>query len=156
VLWAPLLDASGFFKEAFRSQLITEQKDAVAKPTGRKELESRLARGEAVEGVAHSIQARLFQSSDGRSLEAEMGPAPRPVLMLPISHSTNLRPDLSAVADRWRAAGFDVDARIVRGDETWWLINDRWHDESTRPMTRHLIKETTGWLLARTTDQEDA
>ncbi|HET9333050.1 MAG TPA: alpha/beta hydrolase, partial [Gemmatimonadota bacterium] len=67
VFWVPLLDGSAFFKEAFRSRLVLERKDAVQDPVGRKELESRLRSGEPVEGVAHSIKAGLFQTSEDRS-----------------------------------------------------------------------------------------
>jgi hypothetical protein len=143
------LDASAFFKEAFRSRLIRERKEAVARPAMRQELESLLLGGDSVEGVAHSIQAGLFQTSTGRSLESELGSAPRAVLMLPIAPTMTLRPDLAALTNRWRDAGLDVEARLVRGEETWWLINERWHDEATRPMTRQLIKETASWMSSR-------
>ena len=155
-LWAPLVDASGFFKDAFRSRLVRERKDAVAPPVSREDLEARLRDGEAVEGVAHSLEARLFQTSAERSLETELGSSPRAVLLLSIGPTDTLRPDLAALAERWRGAGLDVEAQVVRGEEAWWLINDRWHNESTRPLTRQLIKETARWMSARATEQEQA
>jgi alpha/beta superfamily hydrolase len=154
VLWAPLVDAAGFFKEAFRSRLVAEHKDAAARPVSRDELEARLRDGQSVEGAAHSLEARLFQTSAGRSLEGELGTTQRSVLLMPIGSTATLRPDLAALADRWRDGGLEVEARVVRGEESWWLINDRWHNESTRPMTRELIKHTAAWLLARTNPQE--
>lgn len=154
VFWAPLLDASAFFKEAFRSKLVLERKDAVQDLAGRKELEARLRSGETVEGVAHSFRARLFETSTGRSLEAELGTSPRAALAVSIGTTSSLRPDVAALAARWRECGFDVETSVVRGEEAWWMISEKWQDESRRPMTRRLIDETSRWMLERTSGRE--
>jgi hypothetical protein len=105
--------------------------------------------GEAIDVVGHTIQRGLYESSVGRTLADELGPTPRSMLLLQIGSSSRVRPDLAEQAGRWRAAGFRADVQTVEGEETWWLLDERWHDEGSRPMTGELIGSTTAWVLAR-------
>jgi alpha/beta superfamily hydrolase len=81
VLWEPLVEASRFFKDAFRSRLVREIRRGVEHPSTGRELEERLRSGQGVDVVAHRLEAELYRSSAGRSLEAELGTAPRRVVV---------------------------------------------------------------------------
>lgn len=154
VAWEPVLDVSRFFKDAFRTRLVHERKSGVEQPATSAELNRRLHSGQSVDVVGHTIDRGLFESLGGRTMDGELGTSPRTLLVLQIGASAATRPDLAAGADRWRAAGMHVDVQTVQGDEAWWLIDDRWHDEGKRPMTNRLIELTTAWITARTGERE--
>ncbi len=147
-LWEPLLDSAGFFKDAFRSRLVREIRRGVEGPASGRELEEQLRRGESVDVVAHRLDAPLYRSSAGRSLESELGSAPRRVLVVQVGPTGSVRPDMDRLVERWRAAGIRVDAEGVRGEETWWLIEERYVDETTRSLTGALIGRTVAWIGA--------
>jgi alpha/beta superfamily hydrolase len=146
VLWEPLLDASRFFRDAFRSRLVREVRRGAANPESGRDLEERLRSGEPVDVVAHRLEPRLYASSLGRSLEAELGSAPRSVLAIQVGPTGSVRPELDRLATRWREAGLRVDAQGVRGDETWWLVEERFVDETTKSLTGELIERTVAWI----------
>lgn len=149
VLWEPLLSASRYFKEAFRARIVFERKKGVERPTTGQELTQRLRDGQAVDIVGNTIEGNFFESSSGRTLQDELDASPRPVLILQIGPMKRLRPDLSEQADRWQAAGLAVDVDTIDGDETWWMVDERWPDETNRPMTRALIDRTVDWIDER-------
>jgi alpha/beta superfamily hydrolase len=147
VFWEPLLDASRFFKDAFRSQLVREARRGVERPTTSRELEDRLRAGEGVDVIAHRLEPALYRSCIDRSLEAELGPAPRRLLVVQVGPTGSVRPDVTRLAERWRAGGSHVETMGLKGDETWWLIEERGADE-TDSATDALIEVTTAWVAA--------
>jgi pimeloyl-ACP methyl ester carboxylesterase len=151
VIWAPLLNASLFFREAFRSSLVAERDASAPQPTTR-EQQARLLAGEAVDSMAYTIYPGLYQSSHDRALATELGATPRPMLLITIGPTMTMSPPVATQVDGWRSAGFAVDAHAVRGEESWWLINERWQNEATRPLTRELVATTSNWIADRMTE----
>jgi alpha/beta superfamily hydrolase len=147
VLWEPLLDASRFFKDAFRSQLVREARRGVEQPTTSRVLEDRLRAGEGVDVVAYRLEPALYRSCVDRSLEAELGPAPRRILAVQVGPTGSVRAEMTRLAERWRASGSDVETTGLKGDETWWLIEERGADEKDSA-TDALIEVTTAWVAA--------
>lgn len=156
VLWEPLLDASRFFREAFRSRLVKAVRDGVEEPTTGKELEDRLRAGETVEVPAHRIHPAFYVSSVDRALGGELGTGPRDVLAIQVGPTGSVRPDLARQAETWRAAGLRIDLAAVRGEESWWLGEDRVHDGGKGSITGELISLTRRWLEDRAPHGGDA
>jgi alpha/beta superfamily hydrolase len=148
VLWDPFVDTSAFFRHAFRARLIQELKSGVERPPTGEELTRRLRMGESVDVVGHMLDVGLYESSLGRTLEGELGLGPRSILLLQIGPLTDVKPDLVRLTDRCKAAGLHVDVEIVRGKETWWLVDDRWEDEAGSSMTMKLLETTAAWIAA--------
>lgn len=148
VLWEPLLDASRFFRDAFRTKLVNDRKSGIEDPETGEVLGGRLLAGESVDLIGHTIHSALYQSSVGRTLEGELGSTPRSMLIIQIATSTSIRPDLASRAGAWRAAGFRVDIETVEGAETWWLVDERWTDEGRQALTGRLIDLTSAWVGA--------
>jgi hypothetical protein len=65
-----------------------------------------------------------------------------------------VRAELGRLVERWRTVGLRVDVTAVKGEESWWLVDERWHDEAQRPMTKELLALTTSWVDERTTEDE--
>jgi alpha/beta superfamily hydrolase len=151
VLWEPLLQASRFFKDAFRSQLVRDARRGVEQATTSRVLEDRLRAGEGVDVLAHRLEPALYRSCIDRSLETELGPAPRRILVVQVGPTGSVRPDMTRLAERWRASGSRVETTGLKGDETWWLIEERGADEKDSA-TDALIDVTTTWVAAGSED----
>jgi alpha/beta superfamily hydrolase len=154
VVWEPMLDAGRYFREAFRSRLVKDRRDGAAEAVTGAELVEVLRSGRPVEVPGYRIFPALHRSAVDRKLETELGSAPRPVLAVQVGPTGTVRADLGRLAERWRTAGLRVDVTAVRGEESWWLVDERWHDEAQRPMTKELLSLTTSWVDERTTEDE--
>lgn len=146
VLWEPLLDAAAFYKDAFRSLLVRQLRSGAQQPPTRKELEDRLRAGEPVDAVAYRLEPALYGSSIERSLAGELGSDPRRVLVVQVGPTGTVRPELVRRVERWRELGLEVDAQAARGDESWWLVDENFDDESKRAVTRELVRVTADWI----------
>lgn len=146
VLWEPLLDAAAFYKDAFRSLLVRQLRSGAQQPPTRKELEERLRAGVPVDAVAYRLEPALYGSSIERSLEGELGSDPRRMLVVQVGPTGTVRPELVRRVERWREVGLDVDAEAARGDESWWLVDENFDDESKRAVTRELVRVTADWI----------
>jgi alpha/beta superfamily hydrolase len=149
VLWEPLLDSSRFFKEAFRRRLVRDVRRDVEAPASGRALETRLEAGEGVDVVAHRIDPALYRSALGRTLEAELGSTPRHVLVVQVTPTGSVRPDLGRLLARWDEADLRVDVEILHGDHMAWLGEDRFEDEAAQTRTHELIDLTARWISER-------
>jgi alpha/beta superfamily hydrolase len=154
VVWEPMLDAGRYFREAFRSRLVKDRSDGEAAPTTSQELLDKLRSGQPVEVPGYRIFPALHRTAVDRTLETELGSAPRPVLAVQVGPTGTVRAELERLGERWRSAGMRVDVTAVRGEESWWLVDERWHDEAQRPMTKELLALTASWVDERTTEDE--
>jgi pimeloyl-ACP methyl ester carboxylesterase len=148
VLWEPLATASRFFADAFMSRRVREVRRGVGRPSTDQELQDRLAAGEGVDVVAHRLEPALYRSSVERTLEAELGAVPRRILAAQIGPTASVRPELAKLAQRWEGAGFQVDAIGLKGEETWWLVEERYDNPSERPVSLELIEITSSWITS--------
>lgn len=145
-VWEPMLETTRYFKEAFRAGLVKARRDGdEAAPTSH-ELEASLRGGQPVEVPGYRIFPALFRSAAGVTLEAELGPARRHVLAVQVGPTGSVRPELARQVERWEAGGLAVEAAAVKGAESWWLVDERWHDEGQRPMTKELLAITASWI----------
>jgi hypothetical protein len=66
--------------------------------------------------MGHTIEPELFHSSEGRTLEGELGSTPRAIFVLQLGGTGVVGQALSSQIDRWSEAGFRVDVETVKGD----------------------------------------
>jgi alpha/beta superfamily hydrolase len=149
VLWEPLATASRFFADAFMSRRVREVRRGVGASTDQ-ELQDRLAGGEGVDVVAHRLEPALYLSSLDRTLDGELGSAPRRIFAAQVGPTGSVRPDLAKLAQRWEAAGIHVDTIGLKGEETWWLVEERYDSPSERPVSLELIDITAAWIASIT------
>jgi hypothetical protein len=141
-----MLDASRFFKEAFRSRLVKDMRDGVEDPPTGKRLEEQLRAGIPVEVPSHWICPTLYESAAGLSVTSELGSARRSILVIQVGPTGSVRSDLVTEVRRWQEAGKDVETAGVRGEEEWWLVHDQYYDEGNRPLTQEIFSITERWI----------
>lgn len=148
VLWEPLATSSRFFADAFMSRRVREVRRGVERPSSDQELQDRLVAGEGIDVVAHRLEPALYRSSVGRTLEGELGSAIRRVFAAQIGPTGSVRPDLAKLVKRWVETGLQVEAIGLKGEETWWLIEERYDSPSELPVSLELIETTTSWITS--------
>ena len=100
----------------------------------------------SIDVVGYAIEDGLAKGLDGQTIDAALGTVPASMLIVQLGASGTVRRALTESAQHWRAVGWRVDTEAVEGDENWWLVDDRYHDEGRRPMTNELIDLTISWI----------
>ena len=147
VLWEPLAAASRFFADAFMSRRVREVRRG-DRPPADQELQDRLDAGESVDVVAHRLEPALHRrASTGRSSASSVRPlaGSSPPRSAPPARR---RPDLAKLVKRWEQAGLHVEAIGLKGEETWWLVEERYDNPTERPVSLELIEITTSWITS--------
>jgi alpha/beta superfamily hydrolase len=143
VLWEPVVEGTRYFTEVFRAGSMADlsegRRDAAP---SEEEVVTRLAAEGRVDIVGHTIGKPLYDSVVGRTVESELDPATRPVLVVQLSQSQKVRPTYRALADRLRALGCRVEVLVIDEVEAWWFGEERRGKAA-------LTKATTDWVAAR-------
>jgi alpha/beta superfamily hydrolase len=119
-LWDPILDSSQYFSDMFRARRIKALKggDDTDSPDN---LIERLKEDGVIHLLGYSIWSSLYESSQGRTLEEELGPSPRPVLIVRMGNDPRLHRGLPSLVDRWQRLGFSPESQSIGRLEPWWF-----------------------------------
>jgi hypothetical protein len=134
-LLEPVLDAERFFVEGIRAKasgdVVKVQREAGAPgveasagPTTMAAFVELLDDAGTVDVLGYTVGRDLYHSSTGRTLAAELGAAPGPILLLQLG-GTAVSQGLVRAADAWRADGFAVDIAQAGEREQWWFAEER-------------------------------
>jgi pimeloyl-ACP methyl ester carboxylesterase len=156
VLWEPVLEAGGYFREANRARLVQTASRGEGKGSTYDEMLQQLARGEVADILGFSLYPALFDSSSNRTLDAELGSDPVTLLIMQLGTRPELRKSYVVLAERLRALGHDVETRTVSLGEPWWMNAEGWTAVESRPQAQDLIHNTAEWIAARATATEPA
>jgi alpha/beta superfamily hydrolase len=142
-LWEPVLDGSQYFREVFRAGFMADlrQGRGRAAPSA-DEVVTRLRSEGRVDVVGYTVGRPLYDSAVSRSLESDLGADPRPVLVVQLSQSQQVRPAYRALADRLGASGSRVDVVVIDEAEAWWFGEERRGKAA-------LTQATVDWVTAR-------
>ncbi len=147
VLWEPVIDAGRYFREVFRSRFIHNLKDGgLSTPSG-DALVGELRQSGSVDILGWSVHRAVYESALGRTLEAELGDDPRPLLLLQIGQGQDLRPEFASLVDRWNRKGFSVQTHVVSEQPDWWFVGDRWLPDEARASSEELARITVDWVV---------
>jgi pimeloyl-ACP methyl ester carboxylesterase len=153
VLWEPMTHPRAYFRDLFRAGRIHELRKGGRSPRSNEDQLEEMRRTGVLDVLGYAIGRPLYESVIDRTLQAELGEGPRPILLVQISRGAQLRNDYQALADRWASAGFSVDTHIVQAsEEAWWFVGGR-NLEEERSLRRELVNVTGDWL-ARTAFEE--
>lgn len=149
ILWEPALQGRRYFREVFRARRIRDLKegDTTPAPPGRPEQE--LAVAGVVDVLGYSVTAPLYRSAVARSLLDELGTRVRPVLLVQMGQSAELRRDYQAFVDELCGRGFVVDVELFDKDVPWWFTPNVWRADDTPETAHALARLTTDWVVRR-------
>jgi pimeloyl-ACP methyl ester carboxylesterase len=134
-LWEPVTKPRSYFRAGLRARAV-HRLSSTGPP---EEPEAELARQGYLDLLGIPVGRGLYETAAERTLAAELGDAPRPVLLVQFEDTAAVRSEYQAVVD----ARPDVTARLCPCDESWWFIPDRAApgDEA--------VAATREWILAR-------
>ena len=136
-LWDPVVLPADYFRDVMRHRRVLETKKG---QRGGPSLTEELAERGVVDAVGYQLRRALFDSLAGRSLAQELGPEPRPLLLVQFGQPQRpLRAEYRALRDDLAARSFPVDTAVASLDEMW-LFATHW-----QPPER-LLNVTAAWL----------
>jgi pimeloyl-ACP methyl ester carboxylesterase len=139
----PALDATRFFRNAWRATLIRDVQAGTSERARGHGLADALSQSETVDLLGYSICRPFFESSTGRTLVDELDTDARHVLLIQLGRETTVRADMTAVSESLQTRGCEVQVELVADDVTWWFPPAA---EAERPRRRGLVSLTSGWL----------
>jgi pimeloyl-ACP methyl ester carboxylesterase len=116
-LWEPVTKPGSYFREGLRARAV--HRLSAAGPA--EEPEAELARQGYLDLLGIPVGRALYETPAEHTLAAELGEAPRPLLLVQLEDTAGLRREYHAVVD----ARGDVTAGLCPCDESWWFIPDR-------------------------------
>jgi acetyl esterase/lipase len=140
-LWEPVQDPARYFREAVRARLIHRLRTGEAGGPG-----GELGGASVVDILGYPVHRALYDSACARTLAGELSDRPRPVLLVQLSRSRDLRPDHRRLIDALGAAGLQVEVRIVAEQPGWWFARGTAHSLGPAGAA------TMGWLVDRLTE----
>jgi alpha/beta superfamily hydrolase len=147
-LWEPPVNGARYFAEASRARLVREAKeDGSASPSG-SSLQDEIRRSGRADILGYPIDTALFDSAVGRSIDGELGNAPRPILLVQMGTKRGLRTVYKELTDLWTRRGFQVEVRAIEGEETWWFVGGFWEAVESRDSTKQILEVTASWLMS--------
>jgi hypothetical protein len=139
-LWEPTVDPRRFLREGLRARSVHQLRRG-AEPA--EDPEAELARCGYIDLIGLPVGPGLYATPRDRDLRAQLGPRPRPVLLVQLEQREDLRDEYASLVEKWGADGFSVTARCCPTDEAWWFVPDR-----LAPVG-DVLDTTSAWLLER-------
>lgn len=150
VLWEPVVSGQEYFREAFFARRVQALREATDETTVTEAAaEEELERQGWIDVVGFALHRRLYETGRKLHLGELAGGGPRPVLLMQLGKGPGLQPAYAALEERWRRLGWEIDAHVVKEQETWWFETDRFRPEEDRLLTAVLLETTGEWLADR-------
>lgn len=124
VLIEPVVEGRRFLKEGLRAKVMSGFK-SISGATTVPALVSELERAGVVDILGDELSWSLYQSAQTTSLAAELGPEPRPILLVQLGSDEGLQPDYEKLVSSWRAGGCAVEVALVGERSAWWFLDER-------------------------------
>lgn len=121
VLWEPPIDLSRYYDELYRARMIGLLKSGQPSQSAR-ELKTKFASDGHLDVLGSPVAHSLYNSTidlDVGELIIHSG-ASR-VLVIQMSMKPEIRPGLTALEERCRTAGVELETTAVTYDEAWWF-----------------------------------
>lgn len=148
-LWEPVIEQGPYLRDAFMAKVIRDLKEGRSGSRSVEELLEDLRRDGEMDVLGYSVDWPLLGSIQEHSLPQEVGPDPRPLLLVQIGGS-ELRSQFRALVTRWETGGFPVDTEVVPWQEAWWFERGARQEESGTLISETLISATQAWVERRT------
>lgn len=141
-LWEPVLTGREYLREVFRAAFMGQLSRGADTPPSQELVVSRLREQGWIDVLGYTVGWPLYESVLPASLEAELPPDPRAVLIIQLGPTQRLRPPVRGLAEALRGRGFEVDTRVIDEVEAWWFGEERRGKAA-------LTEATAGWVVDR-------
>jgi alpha/beta superfamily hydrolase len=139
ILWEPVMDGRGYFREIFRASQISALAGGASALTVTQAVE-RVAAVGVLDTLGYPIHRALYNSAEGRSLTQLAAAGARPVLLVQISPQQAVKPEFARLQDALVAAGCSVEATVILGEGAWAFV------DSPMPSPRVIVEASAAWL----------
>jgi len=141
-LWQPVVNGRAAFEADLRRVLIKQMMTDGASKVTREEMLAQLERGEGrIDLDGFPLTGALYRGIASLDLLSRESAFIGPVLLVQLSHSQVLLPEIQRAADAFRAAGSDVTLQALVSPPLWARID--------RVDCSALAEKTASWLRAR-------
>ncbi len=151
VLWEPVTETAPYFREVFRARMIGELKAGTTKDRpSASSLVDELMNVGFLDVLGYSIDRALYESMKERSLLAELGNLPRPILLVQMSRMKRLRGNYARLLAQLEPAGFELHTELVEEEEAWWFQDTEAPPEM---LTQLLVTTTSDWICGNLSNE---
>lgn len=141
-LWEPILEPDRFFTEVFRARLLRDVGQGDNRPRSGGDALAKMKEEGLVDILGYPICRTLYDSAVGHGLEEGLGSEPRPILIVQMTRTKEVKPHFAGLKERLESKGSSVDIEIVAGQPAWWFVGERMRSSQDVDVTRD-------WLLER-------
>jgi pimeloyl-ACP methyl ester carboxylesterase len=149
VLWEPVLDPASYTREAIRARMIGRLARVPSEGVSAAGLDDQLLQEGWLDIFGYPIHLALVRSLEGKELLTELGSNRRPVLLMQIASSRELRSAYSTFARDLSSLGIPVEVRLVTSTAGWWFRGVARDREQPELLTQETVSTTADWLGAR-------
>ncbi len=139
VLWEPVIDGHGYFRDIFRASQLSALAGGASALTVAQAVE-RLHTAGILDTLGYPIHRGLYDSAGGRSLMQVAASGARPVLLVQISRQRELKPDFNRLKDAFAAGGSSMETALIEGEGAWSFV------DSPMPLPGSIIEASERWL----------
>lgn len=139
ILWEPVLDGPGYFRDAFRASQFSALAGGASALTVTQAVE-RVRSDGVLDTLGYPVHRALYDSAAGRSLIQAATAGPRPVLLVQVSRHPDLKPEFNKLKDAVTASGGTVETALVAGEGAWNFV------DSPMPSPEAIVKTSAAWL----------
>lgn len=143
VLWQPVADPARYFRDATRARRVHRLRSDASGGSSGGSLAEELGRGEPADVLGYPLHRALYETLARRTLAQELGPRPRPILLVQMSPRPQLDPEHARLVEALERSGAPVDVKLVSAEPAWWFARGV---TRTPPAVSRAIAD---WVVAR-------
>ena len=149
VLWEPVLEVGAYVQEAIRARLIGNLSASREDRVDPAALKGQLDQEGSLDVHGYPIHLNLIQSLSGTRLQDELGDGWRPIMLIQIGRSRNLRVEYAALVREWSSLGLPVSVHHVSSEIAWWFRGALQSREQPDALADDTIARTVDWVGAQ-------
>jgi pimeloyl-ACP methyl ester carboxylesterase len=148
-LWEPVLSVEGYVQEAIRARLVGDLTAAREERASSAALKEELYRNGSLDVHGYPIHLDLIRSLEGKSLRDELGDGRRPIMLMQIGRSRDVRAEYAALVREWSSLGHPVTVHQVSSEVAWWFRGALQTREQPEALAGEAIARTVDWVGAQ-------
>ncbi len=141
--WEPIVDGARYFRELVRARLIRQVKDPRFADAATDGWMEEMARDGRLDILGYPLYRKVYESGRGSRLDQLLGARPCDVLLVQLTPSSTVRPDVARLKQAVESAGGSCEVRIIKEEPGWMFVGHRLKSADK------LISVTAEWIVNR-------